>query len=134
MMAMLSHLKQHVISILATAKSATLSTYGPAGIQARLFPCESQGIHLYLLLPSVSDQLLNLELNPAAVASTPDWQLQGQGRATALSEAPAGLRLSNLPLAASCVLVEIRPERLHVYRQNGWGFSETIDIEPGSQP
>lgn len=97
----------------------------------------AQGIHDGLsghLLPSVSDQLLNLELHPAAVASTLDWQLHGQGRVIALSEAPAGLRLSNLPLAASCVLVEIRPERLHVHRLNGWGFSETIDIELGSQP
>ena len=131
---MLRHLKQHVSTILSTAKSATLSTYGPAGIQVRIFPCESQGIHLYLLLPSLSDQLLNLELNPAAVASTPHWQLHGSGRVLALDEGPAGLRLPHLALAVDCVLVEIWPAKLHVYSQNGWGFSETIDIEAGSQP
>lgn len=130
---MLNHLKQHVSKILASAKTATLSTFGPAGIQARVFPCEAQGIHLYLLLPSVSDQLFNLEQNPNAVVSTSRWQLRGSGRVLALHDSPDSLALPQSLLAEGCVLLEIRPSQLQVYRRNGWGFSETIDIEPDWQ-
>jgi hypothetical protein len=127
---MLSHLRQHTHDILASAKTATLSTSGPAGLQARPFPCEALDIRLYLLVPSISDQLLNLEQDPTAVASTTRWVLRGEGRVLSLSAAPPALRLPLVSNADGCVLVELQPRQLQVYQDVGWGFRETIDIDP----
>lgn len=126
---MLEHLRQRAIEILASSQTATLSTSGPAGIQARVFPCEALGLTLYLLVPAVSDQLVNLELEPSVVVSTVGWQLNGNGRIVPIDEAPPALEMLRSPQAAGCVLVEIRPIRLQINRRNGWGFSETIDLE-----
>lgn len=131
---MLNHLRQRVAKIMATADEATLSSSGPAGLQARIFPCESLGIALYLLLPATSDQLLNLEQDETIVVSTPEWEVRGHARILALRDAPAALTLTRLPGADGCVLVEMRPRQLQVYRQDGWGFSETIDIDPNPKP
>jgi hypothetical protein len=38
---MLDHLRQRVIETLASAQTATLATYGPAGLQVSLLPCEA---------------------------------------------------------------------------------------------
>jgi hypothetical protein len=127
---MLDHLKQRVAEILAVTESATLSTFGQAGIQACVFPCEPRGMLLYLLVPGTSDQLVNLEHEPIAVVTTTSWQLRGIGRLLHLHEAPDGLLLPHLPTAVGCVLVEVQPLRLQVNRNNSWGFSETIDIDP----
>lgn len=126
---MLAHLRTRVTEILATTESATLATSGPAGIQARVFPCEAKGTHLFLLIPGTSDQLLNLEHDPAAVAVTENWQLHGTARVWSPPEAPTDVSLMTAPAAAGCVLVEILPQRLQINRVEGWGFRETIDIE-----
>lgn len=126
---MLEHLRRRVGDVLATAQAATLSTSGPAGVTARVYPCEASGLYLYLLVPGTSDQLLNLEHDTAAVVTTPEWQLRGAGRSLPLAAAPPGLLLPGSPQAAGCVLVEVRPSRLQINRRNGWGFSETIDLD-----
>lgn len=126
---MLEHLRRRVAGVLAAAQTATLSTSGPAGIEARVYPCEAAGLYLYLLVPGTSDQLLNLEHDTTAVVTTPEWQLRGVGRSLPLAAAPSGLLLPISPQAAGCVLVEIRPFRLQINRRNGWGFSETIDLD-----
>jgi hypothetical protein len=130
---MLDHLKQRVARILASTEKATLSTSGPAGIQARIFPCEAVEVCLYLLVPGTSDHLLNLEQNPFAVVSTPGWQLRGTARALPQQGVPADLQLPRSPAGTGCVLVEIRASQLQIYRRNGWGFSETIDIDSTPQ-
>jgi hypothetical protein len=127
------HLKWRVSVILATARTVTLSTAGPAGIQARLFHCEADGVHLFLLLPGTSDHLLNLEEDSLAVASTSGWQLRGFAQVLQLQEGPDNLLLPQLPEAIGCVLVKILPSQLQIYRKNGWGFRETIDFDPDSQ-
>lgn len=126
---MLEHLRLQAMALLASTQAATLSTSGPAGIQARIFPCEAQKLTLYFLVPTVSDQLLNLEHDPTAMVSTNGWQLRGYGRILPLHEAPQGLVLRESPQASGCVLVEIRPFQLQINRRNGWGFSETIDLD-----
>ena len=127
---MLDHLKRRVVRILALTKTATLSTSGPAGIQARQFPCEAIGLAFYLLLPGTSDHLLNLEIDPFCVVSTPGWQLRGRAEILPIMAGPDSLMLTHQPAAVGCVLVKIQPLQLQIYRQNGWGFLETIDIEP----
>lgn len=126
---MLEHLRLQAVKILAATQAATLSTSGPAGLQAQIFPCEAQHLTLYFLVPVVSDHLLNLEHNPEVVVSSVGWQLKGSGCILPLAEAPARLALPRQREADGCVLVEIRPSRLQINRRNSWGFSDTIDLD-----
>lgn len=126
---MLDHLRQQVIETLAPVHSATLSTYGPAELQASLLPCESSGLRLYLLLPATSDHLLNLENQPEVVVSTSDWQLRGIALVLDSADYPPELCLHRKPEMQWSRLIEIRPTQLHIRRRNGWGYSDTLDIE-----
>ena len=124
---MLEPLRLRVSDALGDKTTATLSTNGPAGIQAGFFPCEADGLTLYLLVPAVSDVLFNLESERAVVITTPGWQMEGEGEIVPLSQAPARLRLAGLPQAAGCVLVAVQCERMHLSWAEGWGYRETID-------
>ncbi|MCL4265192.1 MAG: hypothetical protein KJ069_18395 [Anaerolineae bacterium] len=126
---MLAHLKQRVEEVLAPVRLANLATSGPAGIQARVYPCEALGVCLYLLVPGTSDQLFNLEHESTAVASTAHWQLRGHGYVRPLNQAPPALKLPAMAEAVGCVLVELRPTRLQINHIQGWGYGETIDID-----
>lgn len=126
---MLDHLKQHVAGILASTKTIILFTTGPAGMQAHQYPCEAQGILLYMLVPATADHLLNLEQDPFLVASTARWQLRGTAQLLQRHDGPQDLLLPKLPKANDCVLVQIWPTQLLIYRRDGWGFSATIDID-----
>ncbi|MCA9873736.1 MAG: hypothetical protein KC441_08775 [Anaerolineales bacterium] len=126
---MLEHLRQRVEEVLKPVRQANLSTSGPAGIQARVLPCEAHGMLLYLLVPSTSDQLFNLECSSTAVVSTAEWQLRGDGLIMDLAQAPPALNLPRSPEAVGCMLVKIRPARLQINHPKGWGFGETIDID-----
>lgn len=126
---MLEHLRQRVIEALAPVHAATLSTYGPAELQAGLLPCESAGICLYFLVPATSDHLLNLEKQAEAVVSTPEWQLRGKATMLAVEAYPADLELLQQPEAQWSRLILVEPVRLHIRRRSGWGYSETIDMD-----
>ena len=124
---MLNHLRQRVTETLSAARTATLSTHGAAGIQANVFPCESVGLGLYLLIPRTSDHLFNLEHNPEVVLTTDTWQVRGT--ACIAPEYPAGLNLLRQLDAAWCEVVVVRPTRLQIAWPGGAGHAETIDIE-----
>lgn len=126
---MLDHLRQRIVETLAPVRFATLSTYGPAELQAALLPCEPSGLRLYMLLPATSDHLLNLESQPAVVVTTPAWQLRGTALVLRSTDAPPHLCLQRKPEAQWSRLVEIQPTRVHIRRRDGWGYSETIDVE-----
>jgi hypothetical protein len=123
---MLNHLRQRVIETLSSAKAATLSTHGAAGIQANVFPCEAIDLILYLLVPRTSDHLFNLEQNPEVVVTTETWQVRGPARIA--PGPPAGLALLQQPDAAWCEVVVVHPQRLQIERPGGSGHAETIDI------
>ncbi|MBK8989244.1 MAG: hypothetical protein IPM39_24800 [Chloroflexi bacterium] len=125
---MLEPLRHHVSEALTAESSATLSTNGPGGIQAGFFPCEADGLTLYLLVPAASDVLFNLEAETAVVVTTPHWQMEGEGEVLPLGQAPQMLRLPRLPQAAGCALVAVRCQRLHLNWSVGWGYRETIDV------
>lgn len=121
---MLDHLRQRVIQAFAAVQSVTLSSYGPAGIQADVFPCQAVQTRLFLLIPLSSDQLFNLEQETAVVLTTKEWQLQGE--AHILADIPA-----NVAQTADMQwrkVVEIHPIRLHLHPNNGHIPSETIDL------
>ena len=126
---MLAHLRQRVEDVLSSVQQANLSTAGPAGIQAQVFPCEAVGMHLYLLVPGTSEHLFNLENEPTAVVSTTEWQLHGRGYVRPMAQAPPELSLPHSTDAVGCVLVEIQPVRLQINQPQGWGYGETIDID-----
>lgn len=131
---MLDHLQQRIAETLATAHAATLATYGPASIQANVFPCEASSGGLYLLVPRTSDHLFNIEHQPTAVATTEDWQLYGA--AEVLPACPEGLALGRRPDAPWCAVVRLAPARLHIAPTGRPGCWETIDVpgEGGSLP
>jgi len=124
---MLNHLRQRVIETLSTARTATLSTHGAAGIQANVFPCEVVDLCLYLLVPRTSDHLFNLEQNPEVAVTTETWQVRGVARIA--GEYPAGLALLQQPDAGWCEVVAVCPTRLQIERSGGPGHAETIDID-----
>jgi hypothetical protein len=123
----LQHIRQRVVEALAGTSTVTLSSYGPAGIQAAVFACEATGVTLYLLVPRTSDHLFNLEHNPNVVATAETWQLRGTARVA--EQRPAGLALLQEPDASWCELVEIQPARLQIGRSEGGGYAETFDID-----
>jgi hypothetical protein len=125
---MLEPLRRRVKEALLNETGATLSSRGPAGIQAGFFPCAADGLTLYLLVPASSDLLFNLETEPAVVVTTPRWQLEGLGEVHCLAEAPASLPLVRSPRAAGCVLVAVSARRIHLSWADGWGYQETIDL------
>lgn len=126
---MLDHLRHRVIEALASTHFATLSTYGAAELQATLLPCESIGLRLYILLPATSDHLLNLESSPEVVVTAADWQLRGTAAIMDAPNYPVGLGLLSRPEVQWSRVVEVTPCRMHLRRQDGWGYSETIDID-----
>jgi hypothetical protein len=128
---MLDHLQERISLALAGASTATVSTWGPAGLQAGIVPCEAVDHHLYLLVPRTSDLLANLEGNPAAgapavVITTAAWQLLGA--AAVVSTCPPGLRLIRQPEAAWSQVVRVVPARLHITPADPRACAETIDI------
>jgi hypothetical protein len=126
---MLHHLQQHIAAALQNARSATLATSGPAGLQASVVPCAASGILLYLLLPRTSDQLLNLECDPAVVVTTAEWQVWGQARVLADACCSATKLLLEAPDAPWSVVIEVQPARVAIAQRRGWGAAETIDLE-----
>jgi hypothetical protein len=126
---MLEPLRLRVIGALKNESSATLSTNGPGGIQAGFFPCEADGLALYLLVPASSDVLFNLESETAVVITTPRWQMEGEAGVYPLTQMPPTFQLAQSPQAPGCVLVAIRCQRIHFNWTEGWGYRETIDCD-----
>jgi hypothetical protein len=126
---MLNHLREQIAATLAGARSATLATSGPAGLQAQVVRCVASGIQLYLLLPRTSDQLLNLEHDPAVVVTTAAWQMHGRARVLDRVSVPAAASLLQAPDAPWCVMLEVQPTRVAIAQPEGWGAAETIDLD-----
>lgn len=124
---MLESLRQRVFEAIKAETAVTLSTNGPGGIQAGFFPCETDELTLYLLVPASSDVLFNLETEKAVVVTTSHWQMEGEAQVYALSQPLPPLHLLNSPRVEGCVLVAVRCHRIHFNWAEGWGYRETID-------
>jgi hypothetical protein len=131
---MLELLRNRVKNALTAEPAATLSTNGPGGIQAGFFPCQADGLILYVLVPAASDLLYNLESDSDVVVTTPHWQVEGQGEIHLLSQAPATIDLARSPRAPGCVLVAVVCRRIHFNWSEGWGYRETIDCNGTTSP
>jgi len=113
--------------MLCEAATVLLSTHGEAGLQAGTFPCEADGLCLFLLVPRTSDHLFNLEQGSEVVITTDDFQLRGT--ACVLSARPAGLALCRRPDAAWCEVVRVDPSRVQIERAGESATAETIDMD-----
>jgi hypothetical protein len=125
---MLEHLRQRIIQTLASVRTVALSTFGPAGLQASRYPCQSLGIELYLLVPRTSDHLFNLETKSEVVVVNEGWNMQGLAHVLPKSEYPANLALARSPETGLSEIVWIHPSRLTILREGTTSPAETIDV------
>lgn len=127
---MLDHLRARIEAALAEPVAALLITQGPGGLQASSWPCAALGLSLYLLVPAASDHRLNLDgPDPVAVVVVAEgWRLEGRAWPVGADREPP-VTLTQRPDAPWSVVIEIRPERLHLLRPGGWGDCETLTID-----
>lgn len=125
---MLEPMRQRIKQALLAESGAVLATRGPGGIQAGFFPCEADGLTLYLLVPASADVVFNLETDPDVVVTTPRWQVEGKAIIGCLADAPPSLNLVHTPRAAGCVLVTVGTRRFQRNWTGGWGYEETVDL------
>ncbi|HLF29009.1 MAG TPA: hypothetical protein VJG32_22000 [Anaerolineae bacterium] len=126
---MLEHLRQRVIQTLAGIRTATLSTYGPAGLQASRLPCEAFETELYVLVPRASDHLFNLETQPEVTVVNETWNVKGITDLLLPAEWPCHLALTSRPEAGWSTLIRIRPSRLTILALESGSPVETIDLD-----
>ncbi len=126
---MLDYARQRAIEALKVPRKAVFVTSGPAGLQVCELPCEAVGLVLYILVPRTTDHLFNLEHEPGVTLLTERWELKGE--AQVVSAAAAGLELDILreEQAQWCRLVRVDPAQIHVRREAGWGYLETIELK-----
>jgi len=125
---MLDHLRQRIAETIAHTRAVTLSTFGPADLQASTLPCEADDVRLFVLVPRASDQLFNLESNAIVVAAADHWELRGHARVLPPAERPVSLALVMSPEARWSEVVEIWPERVQIFPEMDGSLPETIDV------
>ena len=116
---MKTYLEQHVVEQFARYKSATLATFGEAGLQLSRVDYLSQYLRLYLLLPHGSDHLFNMEQQPEIILLSPSWRLNGR---------IAGVYRNPVAPPQHWHIVEVCPVQLHILSEKGYSSVETIDF------
>jgi hypothetical protein len=127
---MLDYARQRAVEALGVPRTAVLVTSGPAGLQAGEFPCEAVDVDLYLLVSWTSDHLFNLEHNASVTLLTAGWELHGIAQVVSPAALDLELDLLREPGAQWCELVRVVPRRMQLRREKGWGYLETIELEP----
>jgi hypothetical protein len=128
---MLNKLRAEALALIAATPHCTLSTIGPAGVQACMVACLVRENCVYVLVPSTVDHLFNLEHELEVVLTSSLWQLRGA--ALALSDA-AGLQgtapadISAQAKAAGYTLVEVFPLRMDLEPAGRRRYRETVDF------
>ena len=67
---MLDKLRAEALALIATTSHCTLSTMGPASVQASIVACIVRDDCVYALVPSTADHLFNLEDHMEVVLTT----------------------------------------------------------------
>lgn len=119
---MLKHLRQRIVQVLQESKVVALASSGPAGLEISPCECWSEGIRLFVLIPSTSEHLVNIELNPQVAITQDHWRLVGTAKpAQNQTHFQAGERYGKKPL-------EVHPSRFEFMAQDSNQVVETIDI------
>ena len=125
---MLDYARQRAIEALGTPRKAVLVTSGPAGVQAREFPCEVIDLDLYLLVPQTSDHIFNLEHESTVTLLTVGCEIKGKAHIISCDTPDLKLDLWRTPGAVWCVLVRVEISQVQIRGERGWGNLETIDL------
>ena len=131
---MLDKLSAEALALIAGTSHCTLSTTGPAGVQASIVACIVRDDCVYVLVPSTADHLFNLEHEPEVVLTSALWHVRGA--ALALSEAhgrhgTAPPEISAHASSQGHTLVEVFPLRMQIEAAGSRRYSETIDFDVG---
>lgn len=123
---MLDKLRDRATQILAETGLCTLATSGPAGLQASVVRCAGLETSLYLLVPSTSDHLFNLESEPEVAVTTESWGLRGTAEII-----PDNPHLFSAEQQQWHTIVRVTPLRLHIQPVKGGPvtYAETIDFD-----
>jgi hypothetical protein len=128
---MFDKLRVEALELIAATPHCTLSTIGPAGVQASLVECiVCQGC-VYVLVPSSVDHLFNLEHELEVVLTSASWQLRGAALALAEEDGLRGTAPSHIRSRArntGYTLVEVFPLRMHLEPDARRRYRETIDF------
>ena len=128
---MLNKLRAEALALIAGTPDCTLSTIGPAGVQASVVACVVREDCVYVLVPSTVDHLFNLEHELEVVLTSTFWQLRGAALALGPSDGLHGTAPSDIGArakAAGCTLVEVYPFRMHLEPAERRRYRETIDF------
>jgi hypothetical protein len=128
---MLNKLRAEALELIGVTPHCTLSTIGPAGVQASVVTCAVREDCVYVLVPSTVDHLFNLEHELEVVLTTPLWQLRGAALALSASGGLQGAApddISAQARAAGYTLVEVFPLRMHIEPVGRRRYRETIDF------
>jgi hypothetical protein len=129
---MLSQLRAEALALIAATSHCTLSTMGPAGVQASLVVCVVHAGCVYVLVPSTIDHLFNIEHEFEVVLTSATWQLRGA--ALAIGDVAGGYgtapdTLQARARVAGTTLVEVFPLRMHLEATGPRRYRETIDFD-----
>jgi hypothetical protein len=126
--AMLDTLQHTVREAFRMTREVILATDGAAGILAQRFPAEGRELRIYLLVPATSDHLYNLEGCAKLALAAENWDLTGSGRILEVDEAAEDLGLLKTANVHWSRILEVEPQRMHLYRKENQAVEETIDF------
>src|SRR5689334_3398915 len=114
---MLDKLRAEALALIATASQCTLSTMGPAGVQASIVACIVCDDCVYALVPSLTDHFFNLEYHTEVVLTTALWQVRGAALVIGGVEGCHGTAPCDVRVRAKAegyTLVELFLLRMHI--------------------
>lgn len=134
---MLDKLRAEALALIAAAPHCTLSTSGPAGVQASIITCAVCEDCVYALVPSTADHLFNLEHTSELVLTSALWQMCGMALLLGEAYGRCGTvphRLGARARADGLTVVEVFPLRMHLEASGPRRYRETIDFDLPARP
>lgn len=129
---MLGTLRVEALALISASPYCTLSTMGPAGVQASIIACLVRDDCVYVLVPSTADHLFNLEYNSEIVLTTHLWQLRGAALVLGDAAGLHGTAPRDVVARARTegyAVVEVFPLRMHIEAAGPRRYRETIDFD-----
>jgi hypothetical protein len=129
---MLDKLRAEALALIAATPHCTLSTVGPAGVQASIVGCIVHENCIYILVPSTVDQLFNIEHSMEVVLTTSLWQVRGAALALGGENGLHGTIPHEISARASAegyTLVEVFSLRIDLEAAGSRRYRETVDFD-----